>query len=611
MKLTTDPFILYERLDVDFTKNKSFLNETLMVNTCISRKDIEEINLIDEIYRHVEINTAGYSFSEYESLQNKPMIPKIFELRSLNQNDVKDYKKSRYSKTKYNIDQMNEYQKWVELSLEDAIKNHCIFKALYTITYLLTKDITLKTRQLGFSAQGMGLHDLEAYITDNKLHLPKDERVIPESDAGVWNNRFDSTLSTNYQSQLALIGISKGEKYQSREARLFLSNFSYDVINNQMKERFPFEKLLNTIDSNISNNRLFNRHTKEFVDQFNGINNISFKCQNKSEIDQLLYYYKKELALGYDMICSYFQDKPISGFVEKDAPGWYTQRAVIDEVDDIDVLKLGLQLPNAFSRSHIMRYLSSITEDIYELKDKLLYLTKVVFPIFEHAFIDYFRTTSASNKNPLVSARKHLEEYVTNNLTHVTKNGFFAKSRMEDNQYNVISWNSLTIDKTYYPIFYSLIHFSFSKNVKLKGRYDSFLYRAYKHNHSSCNELKSYIPSWHSMLIGKKEDHVKNTASKVENDFSKQYSPSLPIPSLSMFKSESLDDIATDYKEIFTAEYMNQFIQQREIAPNYFAKILKWKVKRKRGKYLVSPYLLPKALVGNENYYAFLKSFRK
>src|SRR5690606_2423779 len=117
-----------------------------------------------------------------------------------------------------------------------------------------------------------------------------------------------------------------------------------------------------------------------------------------------------------------------------------------------DLLYLGLLLPNAFSRSHFMRFLlpDDMNDDndaVSDCKDNLLFLINVTFPIFERAFfislVDYAR--GINSDNPLVYVKQQLEEYVNRNYMTLTKNGYFANSIESKTSFSLMSWEPLSI----------------------------------------------------------------------------------------------------------------------------------------------------------------------
>ncbi len=113
---------------------------------------------------------------------------------------------------------------------------------------------------------------------------------------------------------------------------------------------------------------------RNYINKFQDFYNTNFVCDCSNPIDQLLFYYKKEMSFHGKFIYSYFIDdtpnkknsilhtyRSIILCTPSNTSGYENKIKIQNEYfDDIcSLLKLGLNLPNVFSRTFFCVFLVS------------------------------------------------------------------------------------------------------------------------------------------------------------------------------------------------------------------------------------------------------------
>lgn len=345
MKRNVDDFFIYDKIGKQFYSDKKFLNKELLINTSFNVVD-ESKNIVEQIYKHCFEEAFYFSWSSNQSY----IKPNDFKIN----NDEVEY--------------------------EEAIFNHCVISTMYTVQYLLYKDVFIKPSELGNIIECNGLNYLTNPGKNQKIKVNEDYKEVEFLINGIENDRntiIKKQLKVLTENDNNYIGRTLGT--DKSNISLFLSNFSYLILENS--DLFNAYKLIE--DVNKSNNtREINRNIKIFLTSYiNAVNEISLtKCDdfghtdNIDNIDKIMFYYKKERLLHSDYI---------RFSVNKCGRDLY-----INNTDE-EIIKKCILLPNVFSRNLFAERFSrnsSYEESYYFSINSLDNLLNITLPIFEKVF---------------------------------------------------------------------------------------------------------------------------------------------------------------------------------------------------------------------------------
>lgn len=515
-------YAIYDNIDLNndskYKCDKELLNNELKINTEINEISNPQ-NLINEIYAHCFKEAYYYSWT-YSSM---------------------------YSQKLYSV--ISGGLSYYEIKEEQLIKEHCVVAALYTVQYLLYKDISITAPQLASGAKGSGhnyIIDLFKKIEKNKENIEIDftkldkyeyekyeSKVINDAIAELWELKQKNELENSYLGQIVNPIVDDNKK---RKIPLFLSNFSYGVLRN-INVFKPYD-LIREINQENEQGKI-NNLLREYL---YCANNITCS-QESTSVDKVLFNYQKErmFNMGLMKIC-FIGDNNI------DNRGLLLIKDPYSKLDntDIELMKKCMTLPNAFSRNKFAIWFSNNLDDIdrhYGAEERIELLSKVIFPIYEKTFfISLYGYCSNHLDNdvndPLVKMNNILTEYINNNNIY----NLIDDKRAEFEDYfkciNVDIREKEIESKMYEMLEEYFISFKSSRNYEYKGNnYKSGnidisdtmprkdLLKGIKFKYKVSDEMKQRNKAWEEKFY---EDSLKREISRKYCDYVFDIKPFIP-----------------------------------------------------------------------------------
>lgn len=405
------------------------------INRLINKQD-ETLDIIEVLYRSVYTTCEGYSLKYfatygYKSYMHTPLKPSLDTLQLC----------------------------------EEQIKRKCILSALYTLEYHKNNTLipfievanTYSTKK-HFSIDSFGQNIKLIYegysgskteagnkIRNNfdklyQLAVPliqrlEEERKIDKDCKEVTYPAITESLETkifhcktSYKDHLPIyagsylinaveLSIRPENPYKGRFLPNFLSEFTYDLVVNNMDGGFNIDRRLEALARNHHKQEVFRRETRKFI---NGLIQVekNFHPLSTSSKDDIiynnLYYFKKE---------SIFHTTLFNKVLNK-----YSNTLInyLTELIDMPIV------PN------IIPFLDLFSEALrnnHNLKFIILYLTDILFPVFESCF--FISLCEHYNYN--------IDEMYNALQNHIIKNNIHFVIPKDSINLNVASNNDVSI----------------------------------------------------------------------------------------------------------------------------------------------------------------------
>lgn len=261
----------------------------------------------------------------------------------------------------------------------EQVKYYCLISSLYTIYAIYNRDNYKKLFEVAMKYQ-------------NKIYLTFDVQNILSSKFYYgyekYNHKIEERLRSAYDSLcIPIKSKNKGKedinskrllfsdeylrkafnfkKDGSRLLSVFLEEFSFDLIVNQMQGGFHLISKMETLQKyRRQKSPNFRREINRFLNGLKIIDN-NFKPTNPSKIESLLYYWKRE-SLFHINIFKYLTNTKENEILLKYASDFLAFPTLISLDPFISVFKEILQIEKQAREFHfIMRYLTEITFPVY------------------------------------------------------------------------------------------------------------------------------------------------------------------------------------------------------------------------------------------------------
>ncbi len=389
------------------------------------QNDDSTANSVDKLYNAVYSNTYGYS------------------LEMINETTYGEYTHSGNRLT-------SNYK--LLYDFDTQIKFHCIISALYTICAILKADEYKSLVYLPYDYKDKiytnpsSKNDLEFYgynKADKELRdkfryaletlVEPDRRLPPSADDGTAAKilarvskppvhpkpiLYTATESGVILNRLCNFYLCNALNYfidnPTYNINLFLPEFSFDLLVNQMRIGFPIMKKMETLSKQSPNND-FRRQVRSFVDGLSVINE-NFTTQDNSPILSLLYNWKKESLFHINML-NYLTSSECPPDLFK-----YAEKL--------------LNFPTITSVPVFQTFFQSLLSTNIQtdsLKFLLDYLSEITFPVYTYTF---FIALCEYCQFSLQGIEDILSAYITENSIHMKCPNKFSQDPLKTERQN-------------------------------------------------------------------------------------------------------------------------------------------------------------------------------